>query len=411
MPKPTSLLKGFEKTVETARANPAKRQVIFDEATTGLALIVSPKGKKGFSIVARDPAGKQVWKSIGEPGKMTVVEARAKARVGVDRIKAGEAEVFPVIVPQAAPETFKAVAERFVLRWVEKGGRKQDGVPLRSKGEIERQLKAYVYPVWGAKPFLSIRRGSVTELMDDLVDNRGAVQADRVLATLSKLFAWFRQYDENYVSPTIPEMRRSGSYTDRARDRVLTDGEIRTIWQACGDSGTFGALVRVALLTGQRKAKLAALRWEDIAGDAWKISTEAREKNNPGEIRLSAMALAIINEQPKVKDNPFVFAGRGDKAFNSFSKCKATLDVAAPIPPWVFHDLRRSAKSLMARAGVRPDISERVLGHVIQGVEGTYDRHSYAEEKGRALEALATLVERIINPPADNVVQTAEAAA
>jgi integrase len=409
MPKPTSLLKGFEKTVETARAIPGKRQVIFDQATTGLALIVSPKGKKGYSIVARTPAGKQVWKSIGDTAKMTLPEAREKARIGVGRIKAGEAVPFPETKPETPPETFKAVAERFVKRWVDKGGRKQDGVPLRSKGEIERQLKTYVYPAWGDKPFNSIRRGAVAELMDAMVDGRGAVQADRVLATLSKLFAWHRQYDENFVSPIIPEMRRSGSYADRARERSLADDEIRAIWTACADLGTHGALVRSALLTGQRKAKLATMRWADVVDGVWTIPTEAREKNNPGSLRLPKQALAIIEAQPVVEGNPFVFSGRGNKAFNSFSAGKRDLDGKVAVAPWVFHDLRRTAKSLMARAGIRPDISERVLGHVIGGVEGTYDRHSYSEEKAAALMALASLVERILKNDAGNVVQLAAA--
>ena len=69
-----------------------------------------------------------------------------------------------------------------------------------------------------------------------------------------------------------------------------------------------------------------------------------------------------------------------------------------PLPNWTLHDLRRTAKTLMVRAGVRPDISERVLGHVIAGVEGTYDRHSYADEKRDALEKLATIIERVLNP-------------
>lgn len=412
MPKPTSLLKGFEKTVETARAIPGKRQVIFDEATTGLALIVSPKGKKSFSIVARGPTGKQVWKSIGEPGRMTIPEAREKARFGVARIKAGESEIFPEEKREAPPETFKVVAERFIKRWVDKGGRKQDGIPLRSKGEIERQLKTYIYPKWQDQPFLAIRRGAATELMDDLVDNRGPVQADRVLATLSKLFAWYRQYDEQFVSPIIPEMRRSGSYSDRARARALSDAEIKAVWTACADLGTHGAIVRAALLTGQRKAKLAAMRREDVDSEGvWTIPTEAREKNNPGKLKLSEAALKVISAQAQVKDNPFVFPGRGKKAFNSFSAGKRDLDAKVKIAPWVFHDLRRTAKSLMARAGVRPDISERVLGHVIGGVEGVYDRHGYADEKAAALKALAELVDRIIDPPGDNVVQLAEAAA
>ena len=69
------------------------------------------------------------------------------------------------------------------------------------------------------------------------------------------------------------------------------------------------------------------------------------------------------------------------------------------LPNWTLHDLRRTAKTLMARAGVRPDISERVLGHVIAGVEGIYDRHSYADEKRDALEKLAALIDLILHPP------------
>jgi integrase len=75
----------------------------------------------------------------------------------------------------------------------------------------------------------------------------------------------------------------------------------------------------------------------------------------------------------------------------------------APLPNWTLHDLRRTAKTLMVRAGVRPDISERVLGHVISGVEGTYDRHSYADEKRDALEKLAAMIERILEPLPCNV--------
>ena len=409
MPKPASLLKGFEKTVATIRPDPKKRQVIFDEATTGLALLVSPKGKKTFTVVARNPSGKQIWKEVPGGSSMDLHELRKVARAGVERIKAGEVDIFPFEKPKAAPETFKAVAERFIQRWVDKGGKKQDGVPLRSKREIERQLKTYVYPRWEAKPFLSIRRGAVTELMDAMVDNNGAVQADRVLATLAKMFNWYRQYDENYVSPVIPEMYRAGSYADRSRKRTLTDDEIRALWKASGEAGTFGAFVRVALLTGQRRAKVAVMRWDDIADGVWTIPAEDREKVNAGRLKLPKLALEIIDAQPRVKGNPYVFAGRGTKAFNSFSQGKAELDEKLTIAPWMIHDLRRSAKSLMARAGVRPDISERTLGHVIKSVEGVYDRYDYMKEKGEALKKLAGLVTRIIDPQ-DNVISLPGAA-
>jgi integrase len=396
-------LKGFERTI--AKAQPTgRRQVIFDEATTGLALIVSAKGKKSFSIVARDPAGKQVWKRIGDPSLMQVTEARERANEAVSRVKAGMPPIPAPAVPKAAPETFETVAKRFITRWVDTGGKKQDGVPLRSKREIERQLKTYIYPRWGQKPFLTVRRGQVTELMDEMVDDNGAVQADRVLATLAKLFNWYRQYDEHYVSPIIPEMKRSGSHGARARTRILSDDEIRTIWAACDEIGTFGALVKVALLTGQRRAKIAAMRWNDIRDGVWFIPVEAREKVNAGQLKLPLLARDIIKFQPQTQENPFVFAGRGQKAFNSFSAGKLELHEKAPIQPWVTHDLRRTARSLMARAGVRSEIAERTLGHVISGVEGVYDRHAYLDEKGEALQALANLVEQILAGSNSNVV-------
>jgi integrase len=134
-------------------------------------------------------------------------------------------------------------------------------------------------------------------------------------------------------------------------------------------------------------------------------------------VPLSKAALAVIEAQPKFDDCDYVFPSRASTPLG-FGKAKAKLDKAVhaamkkrattgakvePIPNWTLHDLRRTAKTLMVRAGVRPDISERVLGHVIAGVEGTYDRHSYADEKRDALEKLAAMIERIINPPPSNI--------
>jgi integrase len=166
--------------------------------------------------------------------------------------------------------------------------------------------------------------------------------------------------------------------------------------------------VKIALLTGQRRAKVATMRWADVADGVWTIPAEPREKVNPGALRLPKLALDVIEAQPKIDGNPFVFAGRGKKAFNSFSDGKEDLHATAAIAPWVIHDLRRTARSLMARAGVRSDVAERTLGHVIQGVEGVYDRHAYFNEKGEALAALAALVKRILEGSAGNVVQLAE---
>jgi integrase len=118
------------------------------------------------------------------------------------------------------------------------------------------------------------------------------------------------------------------------------------------------------------------------------------------------MALDVINAQPMVKGNPYVFAGRGKTPIGNIGNDKGRMDKrVATAKPWTIHDLRRTARSLMARAGVRSDIAERTLGHVIAGVEGVYDRHDYLEEKGEALAAVALLVERILQGEQNNIVQ------
>src|SRR5262249_2028404 len=149
---------------------------------------------------------------------------------------------------------------------------------------------------------------------------------------------------------------RRGSPT--RRDRVLNDDELRAVWAAA--DGRYGAFVKLALLTAQRREKIASMKWDDLDGSVWTIATEAREKGNPGELVLPKNALDIINAQIRYGSNPYVFAGRGDSHINTWSHSKRNFDakLESDVEPWTIHDLRRTARSLMSRAGVRPDISE-----------------------------------------------------
>ena len=114
---------------------------------------------------------------------------------------------------------------------------------------------------------------------------------------------------------------------------------------------------------------------------------------------LPQAALDIINMQPRFASNPHIFGGQGARPIGGLGRRKLTFDKQAGIVAnWTIHDLRRTARSLMSRAGVRPDIAERVLGHAIKGVEGVYDRHPYREEKANALRQLAGLIDNILRP-------------
>jgi integrase len=362
-----------------------------DPELRGHYVRVAPTGTKTFLAVARDPAGKQIWTTIGPADVLTVEEARATAREVLSRIRAG-LPAFDAPKPKAL--TLQDVAELWLKRHVQANG-------LRSEGEVTRLLKAHVFPAWAGREFVNIRRSDVAALLDEVQDDHGARQADYVLAIVRGLCNWYAARHDDYVPPLARGMRRTDPKT-RKRARILDDDELRAVWAAT-EQGRFAGMVRLALLTAQRREKLAGLRWADVALDGtWTVPADDRAKGTGGALVLPPAALAIIQEQPRL--GPFVF-GRGERPFSGFSKAKRELD--AKLPPmsaWVFHDLRRTARSLLARAGVRPDVAERVMGHAIQGVEGTYDRHHYGAEKADALRRLAGLVESIVSPPTANVV-------
>jgi integrase len=248
----------------------------------------------------------------------------------------------------------------------------------------------------------------VAVLLDEIEDTRGPVQADRVLATVRGIMRWQAARDDDYACGIAGELRRADP-KERQRKRVLDDNEIRLVWGAA--TGTYGGMVRLALLTSQRRAKVAAMRWDDVTVDGhWKIATEAREKGNGETLPLPDMALDVIRAQPRIDGSPFVFAGRGEGHFKGFGRAKANLDRAVAeandgeaLPTWEFHDLRRSARTLLARAGVSTEIAKRVLGHADDAIQATYNQHSYIAERGDALAKLAGLLALIIEPPVDNV--------
>jgi integrase len=368
----------------------ASRYNYADPQLPGHYVRVMPTGAKSFAVVTRDPNGKQVWHTIGRTTLHGIAEARELAREAIKRIKAGE--------DRSGPQTFASVAEDWLKRHVQAKG-------LRSENHIRRCLARHVMPAWGHRDIASIKRRDVAALLDQIEDSGGPVMADKVLAFVSGITNWYATRNDDYVSPVRRGMRRS-STKERARERILSDGEIRTVWKHAAEHGVFGALVRLLLLTGQRREKVASIRWQDVSVDGvWTIPSAPREKGNAQELVLPEAALAVIRSCPRLASNPYVIAGRTVGPLRNYYTGKRRFDAAVKFDkPWTLHDLRRTARSLMARAGVRPDISERVLGHVIHGVEGTYDRHSYRDEKAHALRALAGLVENILRPPPDKVV-------
>jgi integrase len=372
----------------------ADRYAFPDPELRGHYVRVQPGGAKSFVTVTRSPNGKQLWTTIGAADAMSIDEARGRAREAIQRVRAGLAAI------AVRGETFGAVAANWLKRHVAANG-------LRSRPEIERLLARHILPIWREREFTSIRRSDVASLLDEVEDDHGARQADYCLNITRALMNWYATRHDDYSPPIVRGMRRQSPHA-QARARILDDTEIRKIWKQAEAGGSYGGIIRLALLTAQRRAKIITLRWADIsdAGE-WTIPKAPREKDNAGTLPLPEAAIAIIRAQPKLGDNPYVFAGRSEGPVNGFSKCKARFDKACGVSGWTLHDCRRSARSLMSRAGVRPDIAERVMGHAIGGVEGIYDRHSYRDEKADALAQLAALIDGIVTPR-DNVLPMAK---
>jgi len=362
-----------------------------DPQLSGHYVRIGRRGKT-FAAVARAPSGRQIWHTIGSSSLYSIGEAREKAREAIKAIREGR--------DRNGAETFETVAETWFKRHVQAKG-------LITARELRGTLDRHLIPAWCGRDFATIRRGDVAKLLDSIEDSNGPVVADFVLAVIRMICNWHQTRDEDYVSPVVKGMRRTNPKA-RARARILEDAEIREVWSVAEANGTFGAFIRVALLVAQRRDKMLAMKWEDIIDGEWRIPSKDREKGTAGSLVLPDAALAIINAQPRLASNPYVFAGSGHGFIQGMSDRKAAFDAKLRgVAPYVIHDLRRTARSLMSRARVRPEIAERVLGHVQQGVEGVYDRYSYREEKAQALKSLAALIDKIVNPPAENVVALA----
>jgi hypothetical protein len=161
---------------------------------------------------------------------------------------------------EASADSFQGVAEQWFQRHVIKN-------KLRSADVIRRVLHAQVYPVIGERDFASIKRSDIARLLDTIEDSSGPRAADSALQIIRQIMNWHATRDDHYSSPIVRGMSRGER---NARDRTLTDDEIRAVWGAAATCGSFGRLVRFGLLTAQRRDKLAGMKWDHLEGNVWR---------------------------------------------------------------------------------------------------------------------------------------------
>jgi len=368
----------------------ADRTIFWDTQTRGFGLQVTAAGHRSFVIQYR-ANGRSRRMAID--GVLGLEAARKRAKILLGEVAHDRDPLSERRAARARVEdTFQAIAESFFAR---------EGKKLRT-GEDRRQAMArLVYPVMGAVPIADIRRSDIVRLLDRIEDENGPVMADLTLAYIRRVMNWHASRSDEFRSPIVRGMART-SAKERARSRILNDNELRAVWKAAEATvGPWGPFIKFLLLTGARRCEASNVTWDELESGVWLLPA-ARNKNKQDLARpLSGAARKLVKGLPKIGRHVFTLNGR--KPLGGFVLPKARLDAASGVKGWTLHDLRRTARSLLSRAGIAPDVAEMCLGHVLTGVRGTYDRHEYIEEKKHAFEVLAAQITRIVDPQ-DNVV-------
>lgn len=360
----------------TAKAREGELQTdYFDTQVSGLALRVSQSGYRSWTFHYTLDRRRRI--TFGQYPALGLAGARTRADEAKVAVATGHDPRL------TATETLKDICEIYLAR---------EGDKLRNVKWRKGVLDRHVYPALGARPIAEIRRSEIVRLLDRVEEGSGPSMATQTLSLVRKIMNWHATRSDDFVSPVVRGMART-QRSEQARERVLTDDELRKIWAT--DSGVFGQYVRFLLLTAARRNEASEMTWAEIDGADWTLPA-ARNKTKVDLVRpLSRQAQAILEALPKSEG--FVWSTHGGAIpIAGFTQFKHRLDEASGVNGYTLHDLRRTARSLMSRVGVPSDHAERCLGHVIGGVRGVYDRHEYHREKQRAFEMLAGEIGRIV---------------
>jgi integrase len=393
------------RSVEAMKPRPL-RQEIPDSFLPGLYLIVQPSGAKGWAVRYRHQG---VPRKLTLSGSYPALGLKDARELGAKALRAVAEGRDPgrekTLARTAKADSVERVVEEFLERHVKRSNRP------RTAQETERLLRQHALPRWRGRMVHDITRRDVLDALDRVVDGGAPIAANRVFAAMRKFFNWCVARDILAASPCAGVKPPTA---ERARDRVLSNDELRLVWTAADKlGGTFGPLVKLLALTGQRRDEVARMRHAELDLDAglWTLPPTRTKNNQPHEVPLSVAALAVLERVPRVASSPFVLTNGGASPASGYSKGKRRLDALLPadMPAWRLHDLRRTCASGMARLGINLPTIEKALNHTshsFAGIVRVYQKHSFADEKRQALEAWGNFVVALVEgKPASKVVR------
>jgi integrase len=377
---------------------PGKAEIIhYDDDLPGFGLRL--RGNARTFVVAYKIGTQHRRMTLGSTAQITLEAARTEARKIQAAVRLGRD---PAAEKQEAVASLADRCEAHMHTYLTRQ-------KARVRPSSYKRSEQYLLDLWKplhAMPLTKVDRRTVAKRLSELVTTNGPATTDRARAVLSAFFTWAMKEGLVEANPVAATNR---PYEGKGRERVLSNAELAQIWRAAGDD-PYGTVVRLLILTGQRREEIGGLRRSetDFAARLIRLPAERVKNGRPHDVPLSDPAIALLRAVPVMAGRDFVF-GSGASGFSGFSIPKKALDtrIGKAMPPWVLHDLRRGVATGMAEIGVPPHIIEAVLNHVSghkAGIGGIYNKAAYERDKRAALDRWADHVTTTIEGRITNVV-------
>lgn len=363
-------------------------QFFWDAGCRGLGIRALASGRRSWIYQYRDEHGRTRRLTLGDVSMVGLDDAREEARRKAASVAHG-ANPSAERKAKRTAGTLKALIDAYLL---------QAKVRLRPRSykETERNLQVHAAGLHHDRVD-AVRRRDISNVLERITEKSGPTAANRARAALSALWTWGLKTgridaDTNPVAFTL-------HHPEKARERTLSDAEIKAIWHATNTDEDYARVVRLCLLTGCRREEIAGLRWSEVSADGIVIQADRMKGKLPHEIPVLPMIDATLPTRPENADGS-VF-GRKATGFSGFSKSKKRLDAKLSksglnVPSWVLHDLRRTFSTRLHDAGIEPIVIEALLAHKQQGVAAVYNRASFREAKRAALLCWHQLLSEIV---------------
>ena len=362
----------------------------WDDSLPGFAIRLRGQGK--HYIVQYRVGTQQRRESLGDVRKITLDQARTIARQKFAQVELGTDPAAEKIRVRAASAvralTLNVAAERYL-------DYKKDRLSRSSFNSAQRHFHTHFAPLLN-RPLADISRKEIAARLQEIIKEYGATAAARARSTLLTLFVWAMKEGliEGNQNPVALTNDPLGGI-DNSRDRVLNDGELAKVWNACGDND-FGRIVKLLVLTGCRRDEIGSLKWSEISDGVLTVSATRSKNRKAHSLTLPAMALNILATIPRRENRDYVF-GQSGQGFQRWSAYTAALrERLGEMPPFTLHDLRRTFRTGLGRLGIPSHVAELAINHTRQGIQAVYDRHTYEREIAHALALWADHVQAAV---------------